>query len=310
MKISVVMATYNGEKYLTEQLDSIKNQSRTIDEVIICDDGSTDKTVEIAKQYIEKNGLEASWTIIRNEKNLGYADNFDKVTCLANGEYIFFADQDDLWHEDKIQIMTDIMEQKPDCMVLCTDYEPFYDGEKVGAVSAKSKRKMPDNGELQKVSMSAKSIYIGALGCCMCVRRKFYHTIKSYWFDGWAQDDRMWRLSQCANGCYILHSNLVKHRIHGNNTATYGKYHTVEKRLKLFKSMQKANCEMKQMLEATKADTKRIKMMSKHIRMMDMRIDLLENRKFTRCLQLPAYFRYYQELKSYLVELYIALMKK
>jgi len=76
-------------------------------------------------------------------------------------------------------------------------------------------------------------VYIGAIGCAMCVRRDFYLSIQKYWFDGWAQDDRMWKLSQCANGCVMLHSKLIRHRIHSNNTSTYGKYHSIDKRANL-----------------------------------------------------------------------------
>lgn len=79
MKISVVMATYQGEKYLREQLDTIRLQTRRADEVILCDDCSGDATVEIAEQYIREYGLEAEWRILVNEKNLGYANNFHRA---------------------------------------------------------------------------------------------------------------------------------------------------------------------------------------------------------------------------------------
>ena len=307
MKISVVMATYNGEKYLKEQLDSIRMQTQSIDELIICDDGSRDNTVEIAREYIASYDLTASWKVVVNEQNLGYANNFDKVTLLATGDLIFFADQDDLWREDKVQIMVDIMTAHEDCRVLCTDYEPFYDGADAPAAPAKVLEKMPDNGMLEKISLAPKSVYIGALGCCMCVRRDFYQAIRKYWFDGWAQDDRMWRLSQCADGCYLLHSNLIQHRIHGNNTSTYGKYHTVEKRLKLFRHMQSANLEMKKMLEEYGADGSAVTVMDKHIGMMNHRITMLESGNILRSIPLVGYLKYYQELKSFLVEMYIII---
>ena len=110
MKISVVMATYQGEKYLREQLDTIRLQTRRADEVILCDDCSGDATVEIAEQYIREYGLEAEWRILVNEKNLGYANNFHRAASLATGEYLFFADQDDLWKPEKIEKMVGVME--------------------------------------------------------------------------------------------------------------------------------------------------------------------------------------------------------
>ena len=310
MKISVVMATYNGEQYIVQQLDTIRNQTKKIDELIICDDRSSDQTVSIVEDYIHKYGLNGSWSIIVNEENLGYANNFHKATLLATGDLIFFSDQDDLWREDKVEIMTKIMEANSDCQVLSSDYLPYYDGMEESAASKKALKKMPDNGKLEKINLSKKSIYIGALGCCMCVRREFYHNINQYWFDNWAQDDRMWRLSQCADGCYILHSRLIKHRIHANNTSTYGKYHTSERRLKLFHAMQNANEIMSKMLQDNGTKKKLISIMRKHISMMRHRIEMLEKRKVLKVIPLVLYLTYYQEVKSYLVEIYMLLRNK
>ena len=69
--ISVAMTTYNGEKYIRKQIESILNQSMKVDEIIVCDDGSTDKTVEILKEY--------PVTVYQNEKNLGYRLNLKKL---------------------------------------------------------------------------------------------------------------------------------------------------------------------------------------------------------------------------------------
>ena len=309
MKISVVMATYNGGKYLREQLDTIRLQTQSVDELIICDDCSGDDTVGIAERYISEYGLQESWRVIANERNMGYADNFNKVTLMASGDYIFFADQDDLWLPDKVEKMVAVMEEHEDCVVLCTDYEPMYDGIDASHAPRKIMDKMPDNNLLEKITLSPRSVYIGALGCCMCVRRNFYHEISPYWFDGWAQDDRMWRLAQCAEGCYLLHSNLVRHRIHGNNTATYGKYHTVEKRVKLFTAMQNADQAMKKMLE-DRGKWEESVMMEKHNRMMEHRIRLIRDRHFEGCIPLLGYLGYYQKVKSYLVEIGIAVKKK
>ena len=310
MKISVVMATYNGEKYITEQFDTIRNQTRKIDELIICDDRSKDNTVSIVETYIKEHNLEDAWSIHINEKNLGYANNFHKATLMATGDLIFFSDQDDLWREDKIEIMSSIMKEKEDCQVLCSDYMPYYDGMERTNASKKALKKMPDNGKLEKVDLTKRSIYIGAIGCCMCVRREFYHNINEYWFDNWAQDDRMWRIAQCVDGCYILHSRLIKHRLHANNTATYGKFHTIEKRVKLFNAMQNANMVMSKMLADNGANKKIQSIMDKHILMMAHRIEMLNKRKLLKAVPLLAYLPYYQEIKSFLVEIYMVIKNK
>lgn len=102
-KVSVAMATYNGEKYIKEQLITILNQTRKPNEIIICDDCSSDRTVEYIKD-IEK--LYPKFVkLIQNNINLGFSKNFEKACRLCSGEYIFFADQDDVWELNRIEQM-------------------------------------------------------------------------------------------------------------------------------------------------------------------------------------------------------------
>ena len=125
IKLSVVIASYNGSEFLVEQLDSIRNQTMPPDELIICDDCSNDATVNVAEHYIKENNLTDKWRVSINEQNMGYADNFDNAAKQARGELIFFSDQDDIWNPDKIEIMTKIMDEHPECKVLCSDYFPW-----------------------------------------------------------------------------------------------------------------------------------------------------------------------------------------
>lgn len=98
--VSVVMATYNGEKYIREQIDSILNQSYPVFELIIQDDCSTDSTPQICKEY------EAKYTFVHfyeNEHNLGFDKNFETVCMRSKGEYVAISDQDDIWYPKKIE---------------------------------------------------------------------------------------------------------------------------------------------------------------------------------------------------------------
>ncbi len=99
--VSIAMTTYNGEKYLREQLDSIFNQTYANIEIIVCDDKSSDETVRILQEYAEKFRLQ----YYVNEKNLGYVKNFEKAISLCQGDYIALADQDDVWLSDKIELL-------------------------------------------------------------------------------------------------------------------------------------------------------------------------------------------------------------
>lgn len=93
------MPTYNGGKFLKDQLDSIYTQTLLPDEVIVVDDCSTDDTIEILEEYRVKYGLK----YFINEKNLGYNKNFEKAITLCSGDYIALADQDDIWLPSKIE---------------------------------------------------------------------------------------------------------------------------------------------------------------------------------------------------------------
>jgi len=101
MKISVALCTYNGDKYIKQQLESIFHQTMAVTEIVVVDDCSTDSTVqvieEIGKQYPDIIRL------IRNRENIGFRKNFEKALIECNGDYIFFSDQDDVWKNYKVE---------------------------------------------------------------------------------------------------------------------------------------------------------------------------------------------------------------
>jgi len=98
--VSVAMATYNGEKFLKDQMDSLLAQTYRHFEVVISDDGSTDRTQEIIKGYQTRD---ARVRFSVNLKPEGYIRNFERALSLCRGEIIFLCDQDDVWHTDKIK---------------------------------------------------------------------------------------------------------------------------------------------------------------------------------------------------------------
>jgi len=107
-KISVCLATYNGEKYLKQQLESILDQSYLPDEVIVVDDASSDLTVEILKSFQEKcKSLHPQilWNLQLNRFNQGPLKSFNQALELAQGDFIFLCDQDDIWSNHKIELM-------------------------------------------------------------------------------------------------------------------------------------------------------------------------------------------------------------
>ncbi|MFH6603056.1 glycosyltransferase family 2 protein [Maribacter algicola] len=156
-RISVCMATYNGASFIKEQLESILTNLADDDEVIISDDHSTDDTLKIVASFNDPRIK----THLNNPKNKGHIGNFGNAMKKASGAYIFLADQDDVWHPDRIAIVLEALQKNElvvcDCWVtdgkLQIINDSFY-----GIINAGS----------GFVKNWVKNTY---LGCCMAFHR-------------------------------------------------------------------------------------------------------------------------------------------
>jgi glycosyltransferase involved in cell wall biosynthesis len=119
--ISVAMCTFNGALYLEEQLQSIAAQTRPPNELVICDDCSSDETLAIIEDFARHASFPVH--VHRNEQNLGSTRNFEKATRLCTGDLIAFADQDDVWKLEKLHLFELIFAKRPDVGVVFTDAE-------------------------------------------------------------------------------------------------------------------------------------------------------------------------------------------
>ena len=110
-KISVALCTYNGTKFLKEQLETIISQTHSIDELVVCDDCSTDGTIELVQKLTQNTTFK---TIIEvNKENVGSTRNFEKAISLCSYNTIFFSDQDDSWQPDKVAKMMAFLDENP-----------------------------------------------------------------------------------------------------------------------------------------------------------------------------------------------------
>jgi glycosyltransferase involved in cell wall biosynthesis len=100
-KISVALCTYNGERFLSRQLASMQQQTRLPDELVVCDDRSTDSTIEILQEFSASAGFPVK--ITRNEHNLGFVANFERAIQLCQGDLIALSDQDDIWYPTRLE---------------------------------------------------------------------------------------------------------------------------------------------------------------------------------------------------------------
>lgn len=104
--ISIAMCTYNGARYIREQIDSVLRQTESDFELVVCDDCSMDDTMQILTDYAQ---TDKRIHVYRNEENLGFYKNFEKALGLCHGDYIAPCDQDDVWTEDHLEKLLTIL---------------------------------------------------------------------------------------------------------------------------------------------------------------------------------------------------------
>lgn len=126
MRISIAMATFNGAEYILEQLESILNQQRQPDELVVCDDGSTDSTLELLESFSQVAPFPVH--VYRNETNVGYTKNFEKAFLHCSGDVIFLSDQDDKWLPSKVGVVEEAFLANPDKLLIIHDGEIVDEG--------------------------------------------------------------------------------------------------------------------------------------------------------------------------------------
>lgn len=228
MTTSVCMGIYNGEKYIEQQLYSILHQTREPDQVVLCDDGSRDRSVVLVQEFIEKNNLQDKWFLYQNKDNKGYPANFYYAMSLCTQEAVFLADQDDIWDEKKLEQMCRILEQQKAVNVLCCKFG-LIDGTGRDIHTIMAPTHTNGTGELRKVTIEDVFYKCEWPGMVLAYRNA--------WYQGWSGvsvKDYQGSLGQschriphdlllCAraaeeDGFYQTDQELAYHRRHDRNT--------------------------------------------------------------------------------------------
>ena len=227
-KISVVMATYNGEKYFKEQIDSILNQSIKPDEILICDDRSSDQTIDIVNEYI---GYDNIICLYCNERNMGYTMNFLNGAKRSSGDIVFLSDQDDIWDKYKIEHMLEVLEKHPEILVLSCGYD-LIDG---NGNPLKSKHTWKKNAGSVKAIKWDDFIKRPANvpGMSLAIKREIINSIELDTIRPSLAHD--WLINEIAayhKGLFKLSEILVHYRQHGNNAVGVVTNYTLDNLLK------------------------------------------------------------------------------
>lgn len=205
MKFSVCIATYNGEKYIEEQIVSIQHQLKQDDEIIVSDDGSSDNTLEIVRKMQEEDRR----IIIVIGPKKGFSCNFENAVKHATGDVILFSDQDDIWEKDKIEEVENVFLNNPDCTTILHTMSTFTSEEDNTGTIVVGYNK----GVLRNYLRSSY------WGCCMAVKREFVNQFLPFREYCVGHDQLIGLMSEKYGKTIFLDKTLLKHRLHDKNTS-------------------------------------------------------------------------------------------
>lgn len=234
-KNSVALCTYNGEKYIREQIDSILEQSLKVDEIVVCDDGSTDQTLNILSEY--ENKFPDIFKIHLNEKNLRSVKNFEKAISLCSGEIIFLSDQDDVWENNKVKIFSDFFEDNQNVDVVCSN--GFIIDENSLQQNLYTVWDVPNFLSENKKEIDYFKIFatIGnfATGASMAIRKSFINQVLPFpTVEGLHHDEWIALVSSEQKNFAFINEKLFSYRIHSEQQVggiSYSKDKTSKEKL-------------------------------------------------------------------------------
>ncbi len=204
-RISVCIATMNGEKYIKDQINSIIPQLSKNDEIIVSDASSNDSTIDILNSFHSDNRIK----ILKLSKGTGIVKNFENALSHASGEYIFLCDQDDIWLPKKVESSMDILQKYDlvvsDCKIVDEDLKVIYDS-------------------YFRINKSHKGVFKNIIknsykGCCMAFRRKVLS--KSLPFPSNVPMHDIWigLIAEINYSVIFYDQALILHRRHNTNSS-------------------------------------------------------------------------------------------
>ncbi len=213
-RISVALCTYNGERFIAQQIESILAQSMPVDEIVLGDDASSDNTVQIVEERVA--GTNIDLMVRRHNPGLGVRSNFADAISATTGDVIILCDQDDVWHRDKVEKLVEALDDKElvhsDARLVDAEGNPKGSAllEELN-VSAWEKRNLVDGDAL--AVLLKRNLVTGATAA---VKGEFARSIMPV-PDGWIHDEWLAFIAAFDRQLVLLPEALTDYRQHENN---------------------------------------------------------------------------------------------
>jgi glycosyltransferase involved in cell wall biosynthesis len=212
LTFSVVLCTYNGDRYLPELLASLRNQSQPFDQLIVSDDASTDGTVALLEQELPR--FTCTTLLRRAESNVGAAANFSTALGQATGDVVLPCDQDDLWHPSKVERLADVLRGSSSAVVFHNAQCIWVDGRPTGRFLANLLDEAPLSGGPKAFRRLLRRNLVS--GCTMALRRVFLlHALPVP--AGFMHDEWLALMAAAQDEIAFVDEPLISYRLHDGN---------------------------------------------------------------------------------------------
>ena len=217
-RISVALCTYNGEKYIAGQLQSIWDQTRPPDELIVADDCSADGTLEAVRAFLDAHPRLFPVRLLTAEQNRGVIGNFSRAIAACGGELIFPCDQDDIWLPEKIETLARVFDAHPECTVAFSDAALVdAEGRDLGRTLWQSLDFAPGMiGARYRNMLELLLNRCVVTGTAMAFRRGLLQIAEPF-SSNWIHDGWLAVLAACTGELLPVDRKLVLYRQHGGN---------------------------------------------------------------------------------------------
>lgn len=308
--IEILMCTYNGEKYIEKQLFSLLNQTVQPDLVRIFDDKSTDNTIAIINYFIKEKNI-TNWIVKVNDVQKGWRRNFYDAIKESTGDIVFFCDQDDIWKEDKIEIMSNAIISNnllrlSGMQYVIDENDNFIDRNDVITCPKEYNKRI----KLEKYNSNIEHcVWKNRLGCAIAITKEMVQLLNYFEFVPFFAHD-IWcvQLSSFLGKGAVIEYPCINYRVHSNNaTAGFSLDITDKYEIKKYIS---SKC--KESFEyfynnlikiKSRLSNRQYKNAKNIFNMISLRNEMFEKRSILIWIKLIRYLRFYPTKRTYFADI-------